>query len=124
MAMRARRAIATRWSRRTVLVSGIAAALAACLPWVAAGSPCAASGLFKHRASAAALGRRYLARYPADRAGALRLAEAMQAIAAEEARAWVRARIVADFRSGEVVELDGWRLARTECRLTALEAVG
>ena len=89
--------------------------------------PDAGLGLvFKHRQSAIAIGRHYLSRYPDD--------ALMQAFAQDlrragggdpaAARLALRARVREDFERGDTVLLDGWILARSECRACAALALG
>ena len=80
---------------------------------------------FKHKDSAIAIGRRYLSRYPDDArpavlAQGLRPAGAGDAVAARLA---LRARVRDDFERGDTVRLDGWVLARSECRACAALAL-
>jgi hypothetical protein len=88
--------------------------------------------LFRHRASARAIGAVYLATRP-EEADARKLVEL--AIAADgtartigrmsetELRAWLRERQTRDFATGRIVNLDGWLLSATEVRLCALAAL-
>jgi hypothetical protein len=83
------------------------------------------ASIFKHRQSAIAIGRRYLARYP-DEASPQRLAQALRPAAGDgpaAARRALRARVRADFERGDTVLLDGWVLARSECQACAALAL-
>jgi len=80
---------------------------------------------FKHRASAIAIGRRYLGRFPDDPhpevlAEGRRLADEIDPAAARSA---LRARVQQDFERGDTVMLDGWILSRSECRACAALAL-
>jgi hypothetical protein len=71
------------------------------------------------------VGEAYLRRHPEERSGN-RLATALLGDAdalPPDATAVLAAAIRADFASGRIVPLRGWRLARTECRLAALAAL-
>jgi choline dehydrogenase-like flavoprotein len=121
-----------RSSRRAFLAATGAAALLP-LSWRGGASTGATDAdrlraAIANPASAAALGRAYLARFPGeadrDRIAAAILASlaAPPARDASALRAPVRARIRGDFRAGATVTLDGWILSRTEARLAALWA--
>ncbi|WP_420349071.1 hypothetical protein [Pelagibius sp.] len=79
------------------------------------------------------LGRRYLLSLPADRAGALAARveqSARQSPPPEDdpvlAATWLQdfdAAVRADFADGRIVNLDGWRLAQSECEFCAAVAV-
>lgn len=78
------------------------------------------------QAQTIAIGRRYLARYPREADPAVlsrRLLWGVQADDLAAVRAVVRRRIRRDLRRGEVVRIDGWTLARSECRACALVAL-
>ncbi len=116
--------------RRTFLLFATAAAAAfGWRPpvWPQA-APEAASGAglgfaFSHPDSAIAIGRRYLSRYP-DHAGARALADELgRAGAGDLARSALRARVREDFERGDTVLLEGWVLARSECRACAAVAL-
>jgi hypothetical protein len=80
---------------------------------------------FKHRDSAIVVGRRYLNRYPDDALPAV-LARGLRRAGAgdqESARAALRAQVREDFERGDTVLLDGWVLARSECRACAALAL-
>jgi hypothetical protein len=80
---------------------------------------------FRHPDSAIAIGRRYLSRYPDD-AGARILADDLRRAGADDpaaARAALRVRVREDFERGDTVLLDGWVLARSECRACAAVAL-
>ena len=119
-----------RSTRRALLAAGGAAAV---LPLSWPGAWAGTSDADRLRAavadpaSAALLGRAYVARFPQeiDRA---RLAAAVMASLPAPApdggalRRLLRARIRGDFRDGATIALDGWILSRTEARLAALWA--
>jgi hypothetical protein len=118
--------------RRTFLAHAAAAAVAwagsvpAALRPLAEPTPGAGLALaFKHRQSAIAIGRRYLSRYPGDRQPRVLARGLGQAGAgdAAAARAALRARVRDDFGRGDTVLLDGWVLARSECRACAALAL-
>ena len=80
---------------------------------------------FRHPDSAIAIGRRYLSRYP-DAAGARVLADEVRRAADGDpaaARAALGARVREDFARGDTVRLEGWVLARSECRACAAVAL-
>lgn len=89
-------------------------------------------GLFKHRGSARAIGRVYLAARP-EEADARRLVDLigradddpplLDAANDTELRAWIRQRQARDFATGRIVKLDGWLLSATEVRICALAAL-
>ena len=116
--------------RFLALASATSAALAApavALPGAAA-EPVSGVGpalAFKHRASAIAIGRRYLGRFPDDPhhevlAEGRRLADEIDLAAAASA---LRTRVKQDFERGDTVLLDGWILSRSECRACAALAL-
>jgi hypothetical protein len=76
-------------------------------------------------ARARPVGEAYLRRHPEERSGdglvAALLGDA--STPPPDATAALAAAIRADFASGRVVPLRGWRLSRTECRLAALAAL-
>jgi hypothetical protein len=90
----------------------------AAAPWAPlAGDP-------RTRRSAAALGRAYLRRHP-EEASAAGLALALErrlpgGMPPERA---LRRACAEDFAAGDTLRLDGWVLARSECRLCALLAL-
>jgi hypothetical protein len=115
--------------RRTFLI--VAAATAAWGGSVRAAlrpAPSPGAGLalaFRHRDSAIAVGRRYLDRYPDDSQPAV-LARGLQRAATGDpaaARAALRTQVRQDFARGDTVLLDGWVLARSECRACAALAL-
>jgi hypothetical protein len=114
--------------RRTFLLVATAAAAAwgslrPALPGSPRPAPGAGLGLvFKHRDSAIAIGRRYLDRYPDDALPAV-LAEHANTGDPAAARSALRAGIRQDFERGDTVLLDGWVLARSECRACAALAL-
>jgi hypothetical protein len=126
------------FSRRAILAAlGAAAALLPAMrpaqALVAAPDPAARLvGLFKHPASARAIGAVYLAGHP-EEADARRLIElvigadgdppAIRDMSDPELRAWLRGRLARDFATERIVKLDGWLLAATEVRLCALVAL-
>lgn len=74
----------------------------------------------------AVLGRRYLASHPedADRE-ALRRALGLDPSDSEATRiARIDAALRHDLETGDLVDLEGWQLTRTECRLYAALALG
>ena len=80
---------------------------------------------FRHRDSVIAIGRRYLSRYP-DAAGARILADEVRRAGGGDpaaARAALGARVREDFARGDTVRLEGWVLARSECRACAAVAL-
>ncbi len=83
-------------------------------------------GLVEHSASAARMGRSYLASVPREASGphlvSLILDDPMGT--RMDIPAQVRSRIHADLDAGSVVIVDGWVLSRTEARLFALCAIG
>jgi hypothetical protein len=77
-------------------------------------------------AAIAALGRRYLDVHPedADRE-ALRRALGLDPADSEANRlARIDAALCHDLETGDIVDLEGWQLTRTECRLYAALALG
>ncbi len=124
-------------SRRDAL-SGLLALLAApALPASARGSVGYAIGdilaILRDRAAARAVGRRYLERYPEDRDQDVLVAmllDRLQSAAVSAAdngiasvRRALRLAVGRDFEEQAVVDVDGWRLSVTECRLCALTAL-
>lgn len=86
-------------------------------------------GLLKHRDSARAIGRAYLALRPEEENAdslvkliSYAPEDPMVARQASDAelRAWLRRRQAHDFATGYIVKLDGWLLSATEVRLCAL----
>jgi hypothetical protein len=119
-----------RLGRRTFLQLAAATAAFGPLPARARPAPDAtpAIGLaqiFERPASAIVIGRRYLDRYPDDHASLALASELLRASRGEPARAHLdlRARIRRDFERGDSVLLDGWILARSECRACAAVAL-
>jgi hypothetical protein len=123
------------WSRRRVLAlaaAGGAAALATALGLRLGGdddsSPAAEPVAPPPSPDDAtqAVGRRYLEAVPAEAdADVLRglLPEGLDSPASGEGADQVAAAVRADFAGGGTVELDGWVLSVTECRLAALSAL-
>jgi hypothetical protein len=77
--------------------------------------------------SAAVIGRAYLASHPEERSSAA-LGRGLRAALPDELddaalRVALRARIREEFRREEVVQVEGWILARTEARVAALAAL-
>jgi hypothetical protein len=82
--------------------------------------------LLVEQARTIAIGRRYLELYPREAEPALlsrKLLLGMQGSDPQTVRTVVRQRIRRDLRCGEVVRIDGWLLARSECRACALVAL-
>lgn len=87
--------------------------------------------------SARILGERYLSAVPEERNSYLLMqrlstavgtdletsAEAPLALSSDRRRERVRERVCQDFQDDEIVQLDGWVLARTECRICALSVL-
>jgi hypothetical protein len=135
--------VSGRISRRRFLASaaatGVGAAGVALRPWRAVVrfvDPTTAgrlAGVFADRASAAALGRRYLRAHPAaasvDRlcdGVVARLADGRRAIAEADEdglRRLLAGAVREDFASDRVIDVDGWVLSATEARLYALAAL-
>jgi hypothetical protein len=94
----------------------------------AAAEPVSGAGLapaFKDRASAIAIGLRYLGHFPDDPRHEV-LAEGRRLAGASDptvARSALRARVRQDFERGDTVMLDGWVLSRRECRACAALAL-
>lgn len=122
------------WSRRRTLVSALAlAAVVAASPGLDAGgrgllarAP-GALALWRNRAAARAIGRRYLAAEPGE-ADAVFLAEQLfgddrTSLSLAEMRQAVGAARTRDFANGDTVLIDGWLLARSEVRLCALSVL-
>jgi hypothetical protein len=119
------------WSRRRTVLSALAlAAVAAAMPRGGLRSaPISDSssplGLWRNRAAARAIGRRYLADHP-DEADAGRLAHQLfgkdgaAPVTAADLRRAVDAARSRDFARSDTVVIDGWLLARSEARLCAL----
>lgn len=82
----------------------------------------AVAALFRHRRSAAAIGRRYLAAVPTEADLDRLLAGLGEAGAGGQSdlAQRLRARISQDFARGDTVQLEGWVLARSECRACAV----
>jgi len=77
-------------------------------------------------AAAEAVGRRYLEETPAESTEAdLRAAlpDELADVQPGEETARLSAAVHADFDQGRTIELDGWLLSVTECRVAALSAV-
>ncbi len=83
------------------------------------------AAIFEHLDSAVAIGRRYLSRYPDERASRALAAELQRASGHDPAaaRTDLRARVRRDFERGDTVLLDGWVLARSECHACAAIAL-
>ena len=118
--------------RRRFLALASATSAALALPATALPGPAAqrvsGAGLalaFKHQASAIAIGRRYLERFPQDPEH--EVLAAVRSLGGETDPAAVRsalhARIKQDFARGDTVMLDGWVLSRSECRACAALAL-
>jgi hypothetical protein len=82
------------------------------------------AGRLRDPEAARRLGLAYLSRHPGERDFDLLHAATLKG-AGEGARAVrrLRARCREDFARGDTVRIDGWVLARTECRLCALVAL-
>jgi hypothetical protein len=118
--------------RRRFLALASATSATLAVPTVAlpgaAAQPLPGAGLalaFKHRASAIAVGRRYLGRFLDDPhhevlAEVRRLAGTSDPAAARSA---LHALVEQDFERGDTVMLDGWILSRNECRACAALAL-
>jgi hypothetical protein len=82
--------------------------------------------LIVHTGSAAVVGEAYLAQFDDERSASVLTRRILASLPPElkriEAQALHR-RIRADFECGDVVNLHGWLLSRTEARLCALYAV-
>lgn len=129
------RFIASR--RRTLQQLGLAlgsaamSAAARAVPirgWSAADAELAAAAerLIAHRRSAAVIGVHYLAQCENENSAELLARAIREGMPAEGIHVDERsliARIRSDFEHGEVVNLQGWVLSRTEARLCALFAV-
>jgi len=70
----------------------------------------------------AALGRAYRARFPGTSPGLADLASGLPAGGERAVVEALRTRVLADFRHGRIVDLDGWRVSETEARLCAAAA--
>lgn len=118
-----------RLHRRDVLLALGALALGGSLGPRGGATPVGPSGLdlaarLRDPDAARALGFRYLEQRPDERD--LSFLHAATLAGAGEGRRSVeslRARFRDDFRRGDTVLIDGWVLARTECRLCALVAL-
>ena len=123
-------------------VVGVLVAAAAPIGWVgrAFGAPAAAANpsdkvarLFSDEAGTSRIGAAYLAVVPQENDATLLFAalaptgeppdEWWVGVGMRELRRTVRAAAHADFAAGDVVDLEGWQLARTEVRLAALFTV-
>ena len=73
----------------------------------------------------ATLGKQYLAEHPedADREGLRRALGLDHALPEATQLARIDDAVRRDLETGDVVELEGWQLTRTECRLYALAAL-
>lgn len=118
-------------SRRELLTLALAAGLLHGFPRIASAIPSgtkALLGALPNRAAAATLGRAYLAASPAE-ADPGRLLSLLEATLGSDAsdEAALLARIDRQLRSeyirGDLVDVDGWLLSRTEARLYALAAL-
>lgn len=119
------------WSRRRTVVSALAlAAVMAALPGAGAGHRLLAQapgafGLWRNRAAARAIGRRYLTVRP-EEADAAYLARQLFGEDGATPRSFAEMRDAVgaardrDFAQGDTVLVDGWLLARSEARLCAL----
>ena len=81
--------------------------------------------VFEHEQSAAEIGRRYLEIAPEEERDLDVLLDLVPAAGADVAatRARLRAQITRDFEDGGVVVVDGWMLARTTARASAIVAL-
>jgi hypothetical protein len=81
--------------------------------------------VFEHEQSAAEIGRRYLEIAPEEERDLDVLLDLVPAAGADvaETRARLRAQITRDFEDGGVVVVDGWMLARTTVRASAIVAL-
>lgn len=82
--------------------------------------------LVAEQARTIAIGRRYLELYPREAEASLLSRKLLLGTSGADpgsVRAVVRRRIRRDLRCGEVVRIDGWLLARSECRACALVAL-
>jgi hypothetical protein len=82
--------------------------------------------LLAEQARTISIGRRYLELYPREAEPSLlsrKLLLGLQGSDPQTVRTVVRQRIRRDLRSGEVVRIDGFVLARSECRACALVAL-
>jgi hypothetical protein len=125
-------------SRRRFLLAAVVA-LAGALPAAAAwtlprrgpGSPQWLRRLVPSVHAAAAIGRRYLGTRPSEASASWLTEQLLGAGAVDmppdqdlsEIRRRLRSLRQADFRSGDLVYIDGWALTRTEARLMALIAL-
>ena len=70
------------------------------------------------------LGRRYLTQFPTDRDTETWIDEMREALDGadddDQLRRAISTRITRDFTLGQIVEVEGWTLSRTEARLAAL----
>jgi hypothetical protein len=119
------------FGRRTFLIVAAATAASGAAARIAlrpTPSPAPGAGLagaFRHRDSAVAIGRRYLDRYPDDTQPVV-LASGLQRVGTGDpavARAALRTQVQQDFARSDTVLLDGWVLARSECRACAALAL-
>ena len=86
--------------------------------------------MFRDAAGTKRIGEAYLAVVPEERDASVLFAalapegetpdEWWAAVSVRELRRTMRAAAHADFAANAVVDLEGWQLARTECRLAAL----
>jgi hypothetical protein len=115
--------------RRSLLAAALAGGLLA-RPVASPAAPMAAATttLFGDADAARAVGLRYLAVHPIERAAAAvldrRLAALMATRGPQAVRAAVSRRIRRDFAAGRTAEVDGWILSRFEARLCATLVVG
>jgi hypothetical protein len=117
--------------RRFLALAGATTAALTTPPVALPGSaaePVSGAGLalaFRHQASAIAIGRRYLERFPSDPHREV-LGEDRRLAGETDptvARSALRARVKQDFERGDTVTLDGWILSRSECRACAALAL-
>lgn len=111
--------------RRYLLKLAAVAPLAALVPTVLLESrtDAALAAALPHGDSARAIGQRYLAAFPAEADAARLRSSLFTDVAPGDAatmRRHLKSRVQRDFTDGETVELDGWILARSECRACAL----
>jgi hypothetical protein len=123
-------------SRRALLLAAAGALSLPAQPVSAADAPSAIerlSALVQPRASAALIGRAYLARFPQEAEPSALTRHIIADLASSEAalmrlgdrdlRARFAVRRRADFAEGRLAVIDGWLVSRTEARLCALAAV-
>ena len=118
-----------RLHRRDLLLALGGLALGGALAPSGAGAPVdvdsrGLAGRLRDPEAARALGLAYLSEHPGERdPGFLHAVTLKGAGEGPRAVRWLRARCRDDFSRGDTVRIDGWVLARTECRLCALVAL-